>query len=518
MTTPLGVEQMSWDLPETLRDFLPDRHPVRGVMGPVGSAKTTTVMAMDILYKACRQAPSPTDGVRYSRELIIRATEPRLVSTTINTFLEWMKPELFGAHMKYDTPITYSARFAIAANDIVDLKVYFMAAGPAQDAEKLKSLEVGRIRINEATEVSWEVFDMARRRIDRFPKEQHGHCDEPGVSMDFNPPNPEHWIYKLMEGPAIEGFRWWKQPPAVLEDPNGPLVSLEGTRYKVNKDGDPTLGILPADNINHLSETYYANQVNGAEDSKIKVLLMNHFGFIEDGVPIHKNFKEPWHYPGIELPVYEGLSIMTGWDFGGTPAVAFAQLSPKGQLRILAELCADTYIGFPTFLDQIVLPFVAVNFPWMLRDGRNSGFGDPAGREGEESVEDTNFDDLRKRGFAVLPSPDFKNTYSRRQKALDHFINTNVDGNQPSFIVSNKCPTLRAGLAGRYKMAKVLHGANHGNLKTQPVKNIESHICEAVQYLALGIRGIEDDTTKIAAAYVHTYNQGIATGGHPSGY
>lgn len=514
---------MVWVVPETLRDLPEDPARYKGAKGPVGSGKTVLCFPMDILHKACRQARSPIDGVRYSREVVIRSTEPRLMSTTIPTFTEWMRPELFGGSMRWDAPITYHARWAQAPGDIVDLVVWFIPAESAADAEKLKSLEVGRARINEATEVNYRVFTMLRSRINRYPKAEHGHCSEPGIIMDFNPPPPDHWLNKLIDNPP-PGFRFWEQPPAVLEDPNGPLVSAEGTRYRVNVHGDPERGILPADNlaVHHpkglgVTEDYYADQVNGAEDSDIRVLLMNKTGFLQDGVPVHKNFRDDWHYSKTDLPVYEGFPILTGWDFGGTPAVGFAQFSPKGQLRILAELCAEAFISFPNFVTEVVKPFVAQRFPWMMQQNMNRGWGDPAGRAGE-GHEDTNFDELQKNGFNVIAAPDHQNLLSTRVKALDSFINRTVDGNMPALIVSRECSTLRAGLAGRYKIPKVVSGANEGSLRGQPAKTHESHICEALQYLALGIIGAPDKRVDQLKATVAAYNQGLRPMDRIAGY
>lgn len=74
---------------------------VRGLMGPVGSGKSTAC-CFEILSRALEQKPSP-DGIRRSRWAICRNTYPELKSTTIKTWMDWYQDL---ATMKWDTPIT----------------------------------------------------------------------------------------------------------------------------------------------------------------------------------------------------------------------------------------------------------------------------------------------------------------------------------------------------------------------------------------------------------------------------
>ena len=74
----------------TVWKFLHDESFVRGLMGPVGSGKSYGCAA-EVMLRAVRQKPSPRDGIRYSRFVIVRNTYPELRTTTIKTWQELSK-------------------------------------------------------------------------------------------------------------------------------------------------------------------------------------------------------------------------------------------------------------------------------------------------------------------------------------------------------------------------------------------------------------------------------------------
>jgi len=62
--------------------FYEDRADVSMIMGPIGSAKTSTAL-MKFVLCAMAQRKSPIDGVRYSKWCVIRDTYRNLKKTTI---------------------------------------------------------------------------------------------------------------------------------------------------------------------------------------------------------------------------------------------------------------------------------------------------------------------------------------------------------------------------------------------------------------------------------------------------
>ena len=71
----LGKLNLDFSGAPTTWEFLHDNSFVRGLMGPVGSGKSYGCAA-EIMLRAVKQPPSPKDGVRYSRFVIVRNSYP----------------------------------------------------------------------------------------------------------------------------------------------------------------------------------------------------------------------------------------------------------------------------------------------------------------------------------------------------------------------------------------------------------------------------------------------------------
>lgn len=511
--------------PLSLRGFYQDKSFVRAVMGPVGSAKTSCVICHDVLARAARQVRSPVDGVRYSKELIVRCNMPQLRTSTIPTWLNWVPPEVFKSEFTWGPPASHHIRFCPRPSDLTDIvdltAIFWGIEGPA-DIDKLDGFEVSRVRINAASEADKRVFGRCVERTNRFPGEEHGFCSEPGVTMDYNPPNADHWLYEMMEVQHPQDTRFWKQPPAVFRDTEGMLISLDGTRYSVNRNGDEKRGIMPADNINHLSSDYYSRQVGVRTDSEIRVFLMNEYGFLQSGDPVHPLYDDVVHYANAELLVYPEIPVCLGFDFGNRPAVAIFQHSPTGQLRVVDELCSDNFTTLDRFLDERLIPHLNNHYPGAQaavggKFWRALGWGDPSGRAGE-GHEQTAFDECQRRGLYVVSAPGYRNTLAPRIKALDDFLGGMIKGGKPAFLLSNKCPMIRAGLAGRYRFANVKSGGNTGEPRKEPEKSPFSHPCEGLEYGALGLTGIGSKQDLALAAAIEKYNKSLSPMQNSVGY
>jgi hypothetical protein len=59
--------------------------PISAIMGPWGSGKTTENFMKGLLLSTC-VPPSPVDGVRYAKGVVVRETYRNLANTTIQTF------------------------------------------------------------------------------------------------------------------------------------------------------------------------------------------------------------------------------------------------------------------------------------------------------------------------------------------------------------------------------------------------------------------------------------------------
>ena len=419
-------------------------------MGPLGSGKTSS-MVMECMMMGQGQARDRY-GLRRTRGAVVRNTVPELKSTTIKTWLDWVRPQEHGlADIKYDLPISHLLRF-----EDVEMEVYFIGLDRDDDVKKLKSLELSWIWFHEASEITEDIFKMGTLRVDRFPGKRDGGCTRPAVIMDYNAVDSDHWLYKLAEESKPRNAAFFRQPPALLEDPAGTIESVQGTRYRVNPE---------ADNLENLSKNYYPNGGEGKEDSWIKVFLCNQYGFIQSGRPVHPAYRDNVHFAEKELPVYKGLPLLLGFDFGLNPSCAFTQFTPRGQLRVIDELCGEG--GVEQFIHEQLIPHIAQWYAGM----EIHGWGDPAGGEPSPTNEKTCFMALREAGFDILPAPVPGNDFGMRKLALDKFLSRLVDG-EPAILLSDRCRTIRAGLAGKYRFARKRVPGESGIFRDEPVKNI----------------------------------------------
>jgi len=120
-------------MPPTVSRFMRSNAPVRGIIGPVGSGKSTGC-CWEVFRHAQEQTPGP-DGKRRSRWAVIRNTYRELADTTVKTWLSWFPESLVGQFNRAD--MTHVVR----AGD-VEAEVLFRALDRPQDISKLLSLEL----------------------------------------------------------------------------------------------------------------------------------------------------------------------------------------------------------------------------------------------------------------------------------------------------------------------------------------------------------------------------------------
>jgi len=428
---------------------------VRGLMGPVGSSKTSACV-MEGFTRSCEQAPC--NGVRRVRGAALRATYPELKSTTIKTFCEWL-PFL---KMRWDAPISARGRLDLGDGTILDLEVMFIALDRPQETGKLRSLELTWGFINEASETAREVFDMLTQRVRRYPPMKYGGPTWTGVFMDTNAPDSDHWYYKLAETETPQGYEFFRQPPGMI---------LEGEDWKVNPK---------AENLANLPPGYYEAMVHGKRREWVRVFLANEYGTFVDGKPVYPEYADDIHTARKPLGVLERTPIVVGLDYGRQPAAAFVQFTPRGQLRVIDEVYGWD-IGIEAFALDVLQPHIALHYP-----KRDIIFvGDPAGVE-KEGDERSSFDILNQAGIVAVPAS--SNRLPARLGAVQHYLGRMLDG-QPGLLVDPRCERIRKGFLGKYHYKRIQ--VSFERFKEIPEKDDYSHPHDALQYAALYAR-LED--------------------------
>jgi hypothetical protein len=419
--------------------FMLDDSFFRGLMGPFGSGKSTACI-MEILRRAKDQRIG-TDGKRHSRWAVIRNTYPELRTTTIKSFHQWIPPSI-GRWVDTGPPTHH-----IQEGDL-DLEVMFIALDRPDDISKLLSMELTGAWLNEAREIPKAVVDGLTGRVGRFPSVLMGGCSWSGIIADTNPPDNDHWWYKLAEEAKPEGWRFFKQPGGMDAD---------------------------AENVANLPPNYYQRQVAGKDQDWVNVYVNANYGFVRDGKPVYPEFRDSLHVKEFDL--VHGWPVYIGIDFGLTPAAVFGQRSPMGQWRWHSELVTED-MGAKRF-SELLRNAMHERYQGMTFAGIT---GDPAGDSRAQTDETTPFQILRAAGVEARPAP--TNDFMKRRESVASCLSRLIDG-EPGLLLHPQCRALRKGMAGGYNYRRV-QVSGEERYRDVPDKGQYSHVCEAGQYMLIG--------------------------------
>lgn len=481
---------------DTLAEYWNSRKFLQFIMGPVGSAKTSTSIWK--CFKMMIEQEPNAQGVRPTRGAVIRNTRSDLKATTIPDWRDQLDDH-YGT-FTWGPPPIHELRFSLPDGTRVEADVLFLGLDYEEDVRKIRGANWTWCWHNEIKEQHPAVLRMTRTRLWRFPSKAMGEveCSHAAVIADYNAPDEDHWLYKMVENNRPDEMAFFRQPPAVYKADERPdlvdkgcLVSrsVEGTKWVVNPDADN------AQNLKPTGQQYYVNQIGGNSDDKIKVDLGNQYGYVQEGKPVYPEFNDSTHV--ADVPADPNLPLLLGWDFGLTPSVIIGQMSKRGQLRILDELCEDN-MGVKRFARDVVKPHLAAQYK-----GYEIGlsWGDPANTRGDADekraismLNDEYFDEEPLNlGFWTEPA-EGNNMLTPRLESVRGFLNRMIDG-APGFLLHPKCVRLRQGFNGKYcyRRAKI---TGHERYHDKPDKNEWSHPHDALQYLALGAAGgyVRDDS------------------------
>lgn len=442
---------------------------VRGLRGPLGSGKSVTC-CIEMFRRAAAQAPN-RDGLRRTKWAVVRNTEPELKTTTIASWLEWFPEQKFG-RFNWSRPLTHHIR----AGDI-DMEVIFLALDSPEDVKKLYSLEVTGAWANEARFIEKLVIDTLTERVNRFPPMKDGGPSWAGVIMDTNAMDPDHW-WAIVSGEVPLPDDIPEEEALMLQKPpNWQFFNQPGAVVEV-KDRDRTVGwdINPeAENLKALPKDYYSNQLSGKTRAHILRNLGNKLVVLQDGKQVYPSFSTDMHVGKTPIPILEGHPVMVGLDFGLTPAAAIGQMH-QGRWLIQHELVAMR-AGARQF-GQALGAFLAQNYP----QSKIAIWCDPAGGQGAQTDDTTPIAILAALGLPVQPAP--SNDFQLRVETVEACLNRLIEG-RAALLLDPHLRHLIKACAGGYHYPKLrITGATR--YADAPLKNMSSHIAEALGYLLLG--------------------------------
>ena len=435
------------------------------IRGPVGSGKSSGCI-MQLFFSALTQVPD-SDGVRRSRFAVIRSTYPALKSTVVKSWKIWFKDLI---KVVYDVPIRGTVKLNHPdAQTKIEMEIVFIALDRPEEVNKLQSLELTAAHINEAAEIDQSIHQMLKSRVNRFPPKGDGGASWPFIVCDYNSTDTEHWLYELAEEIVPDKHSFYSQPPALLVcgEEEALCTDAEGNHYKINPD---------ADNIENLDEDYYVDQVAGADADWVNVMILNNYGSVRAGRPVYKAYEDKVHCADVSLRPLEGVPILIGVDCGLTPAAAFCQLTPTGQLLCFDEIVTEN-TSIQEFAYDILWPHVRNVYPKFDFEV----VVDPAARQRSQNDKRSAMDVLVGAGLPVRLAK--TNEPLARREAVNFFLRKSF-GSSPGFLLSPSCRYLRKGFISEYKFSEVL-SSKTTRFKDKPEKNIYSHVHDGLQYASV---------------------------------
>lgn len=439
------------------------------IMGPVGSGKSTAAV-MKIVRAAYRQRPM-RDGWRRTRWAAVRTTYPRLLTTTIEAFADWLPPPYFT--WKQSQIVTGLIRFP---EDKVEVSILFLSLDKPDSIDKLKSLQVTGIWFNEVSEIGdLSLIMMALDRVGRWPRVQDGGCTWHGVIADTNPMADDHWYYKMAEELRPKGWHFYRQP--------GGLMKVAGA-WVPNPRAE-NIKWLPGGYNYYLRKLVLdPNNPQASSEEYIKVYYGGQYGRVIVGRPCYPSFDESIHVASDRLEVFTALPLILGWDFGRTPAVVMKQYLPNRQVRKLREIVVDPDgpgIGIKDFCREHVRPYLEREF----REVRIVNYCDPAGADPGQYDDRTLADVAAEQGFPMTAAP--SNDPDVRIADVEFFFRERIEGGEPACLVDPGMTWLRRAYGGGYHFKRIAV-SGETRFMDVPNKNKFSHTADADQYGDGGIR------------------------------
>lgn len=450
MTAELG--EYEWVVPPTVGAFMQSNAFVRLIVGPIGSGKSSGCVG-EIIRRACEQQPDGF-GVRRTRFAVVRNTYPELRDTTRKTIEQWLDETGWAAVSRWQEV----ENSLIIETEDMHCEVLLRALDRPQDVRKLLSLELTGAWLNEAKEIPRSVFDMLQGRVGRYPSKFQGGPTWFGVWADTNPPDTDHYLYKIFEEQRPDGFALFRQPSGLA--PN-------------------------AENVENLPAGYYRRLSAGKNADWVRVYVGAEYGYVQDGRPIYPEWNghvhaaevqplEPLlHLPNSSPPIY------IGQDFGLTPAAVLVQRDPNdGQVQVFDELVSED-MGAVSFAQELAAK-IKREYP-----GRPvKGWGDPAGEQRSQVDERTPFDVVRAAGLQISAAP--TNDFTRRRESVAGLMLRMTMTGRPALAIGPKCIVLRKAMAGGYCYRRI-QVAGDERFADKPDKGPYSHVAEALQYACVGM-------------------------------
>jgi hypothetical protein len=444
------------------------------IVGPFGSAKTTGNF-FKLVYMAGLQEPSPIDGIRRTKAVIVRNTAPQLADTTIASFFQWFKPGRAGEWK------ATSKTFILRYGD-VECEIMFRPLDTPDDVSRVLSLEVTFAILDEFVEIDPAIVDALSGRCGRYPQKLEGGATNWGMWGASNPGNEDSWWYKQLVEELPSNWVYFHQP--------------SGTSPQ-------------AENLENLpgGSKYYSDLAKGKSEAWQKQFIDAEWGYSVSGKPVVPTFNRQLHVAVKALSPDPHLPLVIGYDPGVRhSALIFGQFDFYGRLHILNEIVLENY-GTRRMIEDRLVPLLRAEYDTL----EVVIAPDPAANSRSPTDETSSIQVMKDLKYKKRWSIKIGNSnlLGPRLEAIEHYT-TRITEKGPALVIDPKCRTIIRALASGWKY--VIN--KNGNDRPEPDKNVWSHPGDAFGYLCqYGHQGqvrhgrrTSANPQRVLPSYVNTYN------------
>lgn len=481
--------------------FVNDWRFITGIMGPYGSAKTTSCIRK-IVASALMQNPGP-DGVRRVRWCVVRDTYAQLETNVLKSWFTWFPQTKANWNGNRNE---FSEEFDVILPDgepaRVGIEVIFRAMGDRKAEDVLKGLELTGLWLNETDTLDMSVFLFGWPRTGRYPSAKNGGCQWRGVICDFNAPDIDNWTYDFLV----------MKNDGLSEEQRDHLREVLGPRFGIGFHEQPG-GLTPsAENLHNLPPGYYEGlaMAFASKPNHLRRFVHNQFGAVFNGQPVFPEFNPAMHVAPEPIAFDSRYPIHACLDGGRTPAMVFFQFI-EGQMRLLDELVIynpgkdeELHRLGPKAFAELAWEHVAAKWP----TGKiGTVFYDPAIAFGQDDDEEDWLRFFRKlfKGAKFRPGGREGNRIEPRLESVRGRL-VKAPGGRPGMWVSPTCKTAIRAFTSGYVYERIELSNGTGRFRDKPSKSDFSHVMDAIQYGSLGCETVADilnDLTGRARAAAH---------------
>jgi hypothetical protein len=449
--------------------FLNSVSPIVIVMGPVGSAKSSTAF-MKAFENVRRQPRNLQTGFKEIKTTVVVDTYKNLHNKVLVTFADIIPR---------NCPF---AKWIGGKGEDVEVKFWwhddegqqyfmwwhFLAVGDRNIESITGGLLTTDVYLYECDKLPIDVVNEFYKRLLRWPDANNfaeGEYIQSQLYGEMNAPNDTHPLYRRLAYGA-------KATDEFIIYPSGLSPDAENL-----------------ENLMKRSPTFYEDQMAGMDDpDMIARMIENRVGYSHAGKPVYRDYAHDLHCAKREMKPSSDLPLILCVDGGGQAAAAVLEPTKFGHLNILHEIVTpDGEFTDATTFGERCAREIGLKFP-----GRAViGVCDPANTLRSATAQDAQswirlF--IKASKIFCVPAPTNRTgmkspngaTPDTRIGSVRKLLRRLVDG-RPALMVNASCVYVREGFTSGYSLKKIrsIDGVTY---RDEPTKNIYSHIHDAIQY------------------------------------